>query len=51
MLTSFKILRDHLLRRIPEKWADTRFEPPVGKMLVATLMLYGALCAYGFSQL
>jgi hypothetical protein len=45
MLTAFTTLRDHLLHRL------ARIEAPVGKMLVGTLMLYGALCAYGFTQL
>lgn len=47
MLTAFSILRDHLLHRL----ARIQIEAPIGKMLMGTLVLYGALCAYGFTQL
>lgn len=47
MLTAFQILCDHLLRRLP----SAHREAPVGTMLIATLVVYGALCAYGFSRM
>jgi hypothetical protein len=47
MLTAFKILRDHLKQNMP----SLHREPPVGAMLISTLVVYGALCAYGVSQL
>jgi len=47
MLTSFRILYDHLMCRL----SDRRLEPPVGTMLLGTLAVYAALCVYGFTQL
>ena len=38
MLTSFRILRDHLLRRL----SDRRLEPPVGMLLVGFGIYMGA---------
>jgi|GEM_PF-2946762 len=47
MFTRFAILKDLFLLRL----SDKRRDPPVGRMLLGTLLVYGCLCAYGISQL
>lgn len=37
-------------RHLIEKMVDARAEPPVGKMLIGSLLLYAALCLYGFAH-
>jgi hypothetical protein len=36
--------------RLLEKMTDVRAEPPVGKMLVVSLLVYAAMCLYGLAQ-
>ena len=43
-MTRFAILRDHLSN-------SRQIDPPIGALLVLTLVIYGCLCIYCMTQL